>query len=503
MTWTILLRVWLMSMMLGSVNGLTDMRMYNNVQMTLAMSSLLLGGTLAQDTSEEAKPAEARDVDEIPKGMTRLDKANNLLFPLVGLGVGNLHPNDVSPMIEMAPEQLDNTPLMLDTSHKSGTEEEVAKGILAREKALGPLPSNLKRTYHVITKVWYTYLGYERTKISVLESMRNLKSVLKPASNLPTQFNVKLTILLHWPKCYEEIEWMDCEDEENSLPSEVKRYKSPLSNPEAYLDSWRALEELFIKKRLDAIGISNFGASELEKLLENATVTPHIHQMNLWTLFHNQALTTLMQQNTTMVYQVYNVMSLFGNAVEAPGAYRFLWELGRVNGGVDPITAGLAWFLQHHISVIPRTTNFEHLKQNSIESLLKVTKYNDADDSLTYEAMQSLMDGADSEFFHNFAIEQHQKEDYQRLKVKELSETVETKFVNRHDKPVQVFWLDVDNEELHPQAGRIRPGGELVIQSHENQVFHAYEAGSINDNTFKEFRIKRSAGETEIFHIEL
>ena len=117
--------------------------------------------------------------------------------------------------------------------------------------------------------------------------------------------------------------------------------------------------------------------------------------------------------------------------------------------------------------------------------------------------MQSLMDGADSEFFHNFAIEQHQKEDYQRLKVKELSETVETKFVNRHDKPVQVFWLDVDNEELHPQAGRIRPGGELVIQSHENQVFHAYEAGSINDNTFKEFRIKRSAGETEIFHIEL
>jgi len=297
---------------------------------------------------------------------------------------------------------------------------------------------------------------------------------------------------------------MDCEAEENSLPAEVKQYKSPLSNPEAYLDSWRALEELFIKKRLDAIGISNFAASELEKLLEKATVTPHIHQMNLWPLFHDQPLTTLMQENTTMVYQVYNVMNLFGNSAEAPGAYRFLWELGSVNGGVDPITAGLAWFLQHHISVIPRTTNFEHLKQNSVESLLKVTDFNDADASLAYEAMQSLMDGADSEFFHNFAMEQHQKEDYQRLKEMESSETVEATFVNRHDKPVQVFWLDVENEERHPQAGQIRPGEELVIQSHENHIFHAYEAdSSIDDRPLKEFRIKRSAGEKEIFHIEL
>jgi hypothetical protein len=109
----------------------------------------------------EAKEQDA-ELPPPPEGM--FPDANYLLFPLVGMGMGDLHADDVAILLEGAPEQIDNVPLMIDTSHKSGTEADVARGILAREAKLGLLlPSKMNRTYHIVTKVWYTHLGYERT----------------------------------------------------------------------------------------------------------------------------------------------------------------------------------------------------------------------------------------------------------------------------------------------------------------------------------------------------
>jgi hypothetical protein len=264
-------------------------------------------------------------------------------------------------------------------------------------------------------------------------SLRHLVPVLKPdEANTPTQFKVRITMLLHWPKCRDDFEWMECQAEEAALPNDVKLYyPSPLATPKAYLDSWRALEDLLSQGRLDAIGISNFEVADLKTLLRTAKIQPHIHQISIWSIYHEPALMSVMRTATSMVYQAYNVMQLFEQGADAPGAYRFMWELGQVNGGHSAHTMGLAWMIQNHISVIPSTRNWDHLNENSVGRLLQIPTLNDVDAQLVYDAIGCLMDQQDNDYFREFSRTRHQKEELDHYREKERRETVETIFVNR------------------------------------------------------------------------
>jgi diketogulonate reductase-like aldo/keto reductase len=453
-------------------------------------------GAATAGIDAETKKQDAELLPPPPEGMSRFPDANNLLFPLVGVGMGDLHADDVAILLEGAPEQIDNVPLMIDTSHKSGTEADVARGILAREAKLGQLPSKMNRTYHIVTKVWYTHLGYERTKLSVMASLRHLKPVLKPdAKNAPTQFKIRITMLLHWPKCRDDLEWMECQAEEAALPNDVKMYPSPLAKPKAYLDSWRALEDLFSQGRLDAIGISNFEVADLKTLLRTAKIQPHIHQINMWSMYHEPDLMSVMRNATSMVYQAYNIMQVFEQGADAPGAYRFMWELGQVNGEHSPHSMGLAWMIQNHISVIPSTRNWDHFNENSIGRLLQIPALNVVDAQLVSDAIGCLLDKQDNDYFREFSHIRHEKE---------RRETVETIFVNRVNHDIQLFWVDPNTNERHPQTREVPPGHEAILHSHRDHIFHAYEVGvDMSTPPLKEFQVRGGPGQTETFQVEL
>jgi diketogulonate reductase-like aldo/keto reductase len=503
----------------GNSNGVAKEKEKSPSTKAKASASSEEAATVGNNAEEKEQEQDAK-LPPPPDGMARLSDANNLLFPLVGMGMGGLHADDVAILLEGAPEQIDNVPLMIDTSHKSGTEADVARGILAREAKLGPLltltlPSPSKttmnrRTYHIVTKVWYTHLGYERTKLSVMESLRHLKPVLnKPdANNAPTQFEVRITMLLHWPKCRDDFEWTECQAEEAALPNDVKVYPSPLAQPnKAYLDSWRALEDLFSQGRLDAIGISNFEVADLKTLLRTAKIQPHIHQMSIWSMYHEpELMDTMRNASTSMVYQAYNVMQVFQRqGADAPGAYRFMWELGQVNGGFAPHTMGLASMIQRHISVIPSTRNWDHLNENAVGHLLQIPTLNDADTQLVYDAIGCLIDQQDNEYFRDFSHMRHEEEELDHYREKERRETVETRFVNRVNRPVQLFLFDPHTGERHPQTRDVPPGHEATLRSHRDQIFHAYELGADirNDRPLKEFQVRGDPGQTETFHVEL
>ena len=66
------------------------------------------------------------------------------------------------------------------------------------------------RGLHVVTKVWYTHLGYGRTKLAVEEMLAGLNGCCE------------VTMLIHWPRCRDDISWMHCEEEEAYLPQRVK-----------------------------------------------------------------------------------------------------------------------------------------------------------------------------------------------------------------------------------------------------------------------------------------
>ena len=69
---------------------------------------------------------------------------------------------------------------------------------------------------HIIIKVWYTHLVYDRTYLSVLESMERLRNLED------TNRNIKVHVLLLWPRCYDKVSWIDCKGDQERISQYAK-----------------------------------------------------------------------------------------------------------------------------------------------------------------------------------------------------------------------------------------------------------------------------------------
>ena len=135
-------------------------------------------------------------IDDIPLTTTL---SNGVVLPLAGLGVGNLQQDLVDSMIQKAMND-ERRIRLFDTSHAAGNDREVVKGITQGIKDLKDQNDHFEKNQpiqvHVVTKVWYTYLGYERTKLAINEILQEYED----ASNDPN-VDLKITLLIHWPQC--------------------------------------------------------------------------------------------------------------------------------------------------------------------------------------------------------------------------------------------------------------------------------------------------------------
>jgi diketogulonate reductase-like aldo/keto reductase len=241
--------------------------------------------------------------------------SNGVIMPLVGMGVGNLQRNLVETMIHHGLKD-DRRIRLIDTAHASGNEREVARGITTgikdlKEQLTIKSNSNNKNKdkdhsnqidrkqriqVHVVTKIWYTYLGYERTKLAIDEILQSFEEVIKDPS-----VDLKVTLLLHWPQCFDEILWMNCEEEEQQLPDRIKNAGPPphLDRGNAWKGSWRALEDVYESQDsvVASIGISNFDFRTLQQLLKTSRIAPHLAQINVWSLMNETPLIELMNAN--------------------------------------------------------------------------------------------------------------------------------------------------------------------------------------------------------------
>lgn len=385
---------------------------------------------------------------------TNIDNNNDNRFPLIGLGVGNLQYDKVTNMIQNALYQYDIN--LYDTSHASHNEDAIRRGIDEAIMKSNKSKSNSTTIVHVVTKVWYTHLGYNRTILSVKESLNELSNS-KITSTADHDLDIRVHILIHWPRCRNDIEWMDCIGDEKELQQYIKDVDPNPPTYDSYLDSWKALEDLYIehnptnsittnnnegemrklrsssssassrsgsntnsgsnnennntnnniKIRISSIGISNFDTNDLKKLLIISRIKPHIIQMNVWSYMYDPILIQLCNDSKIHI-QVYNVMNgIINQFHKAEIAWNNIQHLSRqfqfeyntnhhhkhmkhINDNSiqkkkkkrhvistqydmsldDPHTATihliLSYFIYHKVSIIPRTSNVEHLKENSM-----------------------------------------------------------------------------------------------------------------------------------------
>ena len=181
------------------------------------------------------------DVDETHQPTVEL--TSGVSIPLLGFGIGNLPHEQIFDVVHA--QLKGSSSVVVDTAHASHNEKILADAI-ADFDAHGDEHSHTRGgssdsedlpPIHVVTKVWYTMLGHERTKISVEESLNELQV----ASNTR---QVYVHMLLHWPRCNDDIAWMNCEREENELPKHIKEAGPPphRNKAKAFLESWIALE---------------------------------------------------------------------------------------------------------------------------------------------------------------------------------------------------------------------------------------------------------------------
>lgn len=425
-------------------------------------------------------------------------------IPLIGFGIGNLPHENIPQVVN---NQLRAGVLLIDTAHASNNERILGEAVASFDGSGGahtqtrggeghPAATDELAPLHVVTKVWYTHLGYERTKISIQESLTNLHSAS------PRQIYVHM--LLHWPRCDDAIPWMDCEAEENNLPQSVKDAGPPphLNKENAFKQSWKAMEEVYMehqkikmksnKSRINqppliaSIGVSNFELEDMKQLFaENPRVPPQVFQGQSWLVFHDPYLMDYLREHN-IFFQAYAVMNgILELRDRSPNAYNILSGLSREltakvyseekDAVVNEATVLLAYFLHSNVGVIPRAASPAHQQENSPQALTAILPH------LTSSHIQQLETAIPA-----------------LMKGEDLHTSVS--FMNALSSPIQIHWLNPDTKEEVLVSNLIHPGSVEMQNSHPGHTFVAYDSERA---IRKEFFVDAGYGETQFFSVEL
>jgi 2,5-diketo-D-gluconate reductase A len=132
----------------------------------------------------------------------------------------------------------------------------------------------------------------------------------------------------------------------------------PAPAQDRYRDTWRAMEALRRDGRVRSIGVSNFTESHLERLLDTATETPVVNQVEVqpW-----------LQQNDLIAFNTANGIQT--EAWSPLGRGRVLHDptIGRIAAKHCRSSAQivLRWHVQRGLLVIPKSNSLERIRENS------------------------------------------------------------------------------------------------------------------------------------------
>lgn len=424
---------------------------------------------------------------------SRIEPYNILLnngreFPLLGVGAGNIPRQRIPLMINEAMYSV----RLIDTSKAQSNESLVARAILRWLKAQPKVkvfdPS--QHVIHIVTKIWYTHLGYERTSLSIKESLEDLSSILSSSKNIGYQ--VKVHAIIQYPRCYDEIEWMRCQENEQEIDAHTRSVgPDPNLDPEnAWKGSWKALEEMYNANLLESIGVSNFKLNDMKALLDMCIIKPHMYQGNLYNIIYDTELMKLLQKNN-IFFQTYNaIKDSYGRKEVAPRAFAALERIG-LKYAVDDIPGGfsgaqviLSWLTQHKYGVIPGSTQESHLIENLPQFITRIPKLANLHDVDVSTSLKSFLKGVDASEYHFSGVD--------------ASRGVVVTFYNAFSRAVKIF--AVKNGRQIAASVWMDTGKSNRVIASTKDVFVAYDG---HGTAIKRFRIEKNDGFQETLTIEL
>ncbi|OJJ04177.1 hypothetical protein ASPVEDRAFT_43641 [Aspergillus versicolor CBS 583.65] len=174
-----------------------------------------------------------------------------------------------------------------------------------------------------------------------------------------------------------------------------------------YLDTYKAMEKLISTGKVKAIGVSNFSKAEMERLLQNATVPPAVHQLEGHPWLQQRSFADWHKKNNIHVThyspfgnqnEIYSREGKIGRMIEDPVLVSIAKQYGKT-----PAQVALAWGVTEGHSVLPKSktperirANFEgdfKLKDDDVKQIRAVDRklrFNDSSEDFGYDLFADL-----------------------------------------------------------------------------------------------------------------
>ncbi|MDP4095565.1 aldo/keto reductase [Paenibacillus sp. P96] len=127
-----------------------------------------------------------------------------------------------------------------------------------------------------------------------------------------------------------------------------------------YVETWKAMEELYLEGKIKVIGVANFETQHLEHLMKHAKIPPMINQIETHPEFPQNELHEYLNKHG-ILHQAWAPLGQGNKALfENP-------ELQRIARNHNKTVAQviLRWHLERGIIIIPKSSNPKRIKENS------------------------------------------------------------------------------------------------------------------------------------------
>lgn len=232
---------------------------------------------------------------------------NGYPMPSVGLGVYKISDEDMTAVVNAAIEAGYRA---FDTAYFYGNESSLGKAL----KNSGVPREDLFLT----TKLWNDYQGYEKTFEFFNKSIENL------------QTDYLDLFLIHWP----------CE--EDGL----------------FVETYKAMEELYEQGKIKAIGVCNFKQHHLEKLMSETHVVPMVNQIEVHPYFNQQDVQDFCDRYDIKVAAWMPLMRNRG-LLDDPVIIKLAEKYEKT-----PAQIVLRWHLAHNRIIIPKSQTPKRIREN-------------------------------------------------------------------------------------------------------------------------------------------
>lgn len=236
-----------------------------------------------------------------------IEMYNGVKIPQIGLGVFLM--KDEEELVSAVKAAVESGYRHFDTAKIYGNEEYLARGL--KESGVA------REDIFLTSKVWKYDQGFEETKAAFEESLRKLDT------------DYLDLYLIHWP-----------------APK--------------YIETWKALMELYEEGKVRAIGVSNFQIHHLEELKKQELMQPMINQIETHPEFPQNELHEYMKENGI----VHEAWGPIGQGKTGLLSNPVLVAIGK-NYQKTPAQVILRWHVQRGEVIIPKSVHAERIRENS------------------------------------------------------------------------------------------------------------------------------------------